>query len=116
MKARIGGKTTLDSIPAIYQEIVKACTHEAVERRWAEVEIIASNRIIYALALALNDKLGYREKGIMMIINALDEIITGYSDDCYTPREDRIGTTDLERAANAMKAELADRGIVLKWD
>lgn len=116
MKARIGGRTTLDSLPAAYREAVKACAYEAAEKRWAEVQEIASDRVMYALALTLNDKLGYREKGIKMIIEAFSEIITGYGDQCFTPQEDRIGTDDLERAANAMKAELADRGIVLEWD
>ena len=37
----------------------------------------------------------------------------GYSEDCYTPKETRVGTTDLERVTNAMHAELADRGSTL---
>ena len=116
MKARIGGKTTFDSLPIAQQKAIKAIVEEFAEKRWAEVQEIAADRFMYALALTLNDKLGYREKGIKMIIEALSEIIVGYGEDCYTPKEDRIGTTDLERVANAMKAELADRGIVLEWD
>ncbi len=52
----------------------------------------------------------------MMVLDAVNEILVGYSEDCYTPKESRVGTTDLERITNAMKAELADRGINLTWD
>lgn len=115
MKAR-AGKTTYDHLPKEMQDILKGIANQLAEERWAEVQGIASERFLYALALALNDRLGYREKGIMMVLSAVNEILVGYSEDCYTPKESRIGTTDLERITNAMKAELESRGIDLTWD
>lgn len=115
MKAR-AGKTTFDNLPKEMQDILKGIANQLAEERWAEVQGIASERFLYALALALNDRLGYREKGIMMILSAVNEILVGYSEDYYTPKETRVGTTDLERITNAMKAELESRGIDLTWD
>lgn len=115
MKAR-AGRTTFDNLPKELQTTLKGIANQLAEERWMEVQGIASERFLYALALALNDRLGYREKGIMMVLGAVNEILVGYSEDCYTPKESRVGTTDLERIANAMKAELADRGIDLTWD
>ena len=115
MKAR-AGKTTFDNLPKEMQDILKGIANQLAEERWADVQGIASERFLYALALALNDRLGYREKGIMMILSAVNEILVGYSEDCYTPKETRVGTTDLERITNAMKAELESRGIDLTWD
>lgn len=115
MKAR-AGKTTFDNLPKEMQDILKGIANQLAEERWADVQGIASERFLYALALALNDRLGYREKGIMMILSAVNEILVGYSEDCYTPKETRVGTSDLERITNAMKAELDSRGIDLAWD
>lgn len=115
MKAR-AGRTTFDHLPKELQTTLKGIVNQLAEERWMEVQGIASERFLYALALALNDRLGYREKGIMMVLGAVNEILVGYSEDCYTPKESRVGTTDLERITNAMKAELADRGIDLTWD
>lgn len=115
MKAR-AGKTTFDHLPKEMQAALKGIANQLAEERWAEVQGIASERFLYALALALNDRLGYREKGIIMILSAVNEILVGYSEDCYTPKESRVGTSDLERITNAMKSELADRGITLEWD
>lgn len=115
MKAR-AGKTTFDNLPKEMQDILKGIANQLAEERWADVQGIASERFLYALALALNDRLGYREKGIMMILSAVNEILVGYSEDCYTPKETRVGTSDLERITNAMKAELESRGIDLTWD
>ncbi len=115
MKAR-AGRTTFDHLSKELQVTIKGIANQLAEERWAQVQGIASERFLYALALALNDRLGYREKGIMMVLDAVNEILVGYSEDCYTPKESRVGTTDLERITNAMKAELADRGINLTWD
>ena len=115
MKAR-AGKTTFDNLPKEMQNTLRGIANQLAEERWMEVQGIASERFLFALALALNDRLGYREKGIMMILSAVNEILVGYSEDCYTPKESRVGTNDLERITNAMKAELADRGITLEWD
>lgn len=115
MKAR-AGKTTFDNLPKEMQDILKGIANQLAEERWADVQGIASERFLYALALALNDRLGYREKGIKMILDALGEILVGYSEDTYTPKEDREGTKELERMTEVMKAELADRGITLEWD
>ena len=115
MKAR-AGKTTFDNLPKEMQNTLRSIANQLAEERWTEVQSIASERFLYALALALNDRLGYREKGIMMILSAVNEILVGYSEDCYTPKESRVGTTDLERITNAMKAELESRGIDLTWD
>lgn len=115
MKAR-AGKTTFDHLPKEMQNTLRGIANQLAEERWAEVQGIASERFLYALALALNDRLGYREKGIMMVLGAVNEILVGYSEDCYTPKESRVGTTDLERITNAMKAELESRGITLEWN
>ena len=115
MKAR-AGKTTFDNLPKEMQNTLRGIANQLAEERWAEVQGIASERFLYALALALNDRLGYREKGIMMILGAVNEILVGYSEDCYTPKESRVVSPDLERITNAPKAELESRAIDLTWD
>lgn len=115
MKARIGGRTTYEGLSPSLRKVVDVVATQLAEEQWKAVQSTAEDRFIYALALALNDCLGYREKGISKIINAVGEILTGYGEDCYTPKEDRIGTTELERVTKAMKAELESRGIIFEW-
>lgn len=111
MKARIGGKTTLDSLPAAYREAVKACSVELAEKRWAELSHITSTRFLAIMALALNDVFGFGTERIRRVMDAMDEIAIGYSEESYSPSENRNGTSDLARMANAMLDELKARGI-----
>lgn len=115
MKAR-AGRTTFDNLNPELRKHLDDMVTQRLNEEWARVQATASARVMYALALTLNDKLGYREKGIMMILDAFNEIITGYSEDSYTSKEERDGTTELERMTEAMKAELESRGITLEWD
>lgn len=115
MKAR-AGKTTFDNLNPELRKQLEDMMQQRLNDEWSRVQAIASERFMYGLALTLNDKLGYRDKGIKMILDALGEILVGYSEDTYTPKEDREGTKELERMTEAMKAELVDRGITLEWD
>lgn len=111
MKARIGGKTTLDSLPAGYREAVKACAAERIEKQWAELSHITSTRFLATMALALNDVYGFGTERIRRVMNAMSEIAIGYNDESYSPGEKRNGTSDQARMANAMLDELKARGI-----
>lgn len=111
MKAKIGGKTTLDSLPAAYRDAVKACATEFAEQRWAQVQHDVSTRFLATMALALNDVYGFGTERIRRVIIAMGEIAVGYSEEAYSPSEKRKGTPDLARMANAMLDELKARGI-----
>lgn len=115
MKAR-AGKTTFDNLNPELRKSLESMMKKRLNDEWARVQAVASERFMYGLALTLNDKLGYKDKGIKMIIDALGEILVGYSEDTYTPKEDREGTKELERMTNAMRAELESRGITLEWE
>lgn len=111
MKARIGGRTTFDSIPQVYRDAAIKCVQEAAEKRWAEVQNDISTRFLATMALALNDLYGFGTVRIRRVFDAMSEIAVGYSDDSYSPHEKRIGTPDMRRMANAMLDELKSRGI-----
>lgn len=116
MKARIGGRTTLDSLPAAYREAIEIVANQRVEERWDDLRCVIEDARICATALALNDICGFGEKRIKRVLGAISEIINGYDNQCFTAKERRVGAVDVEKSVNAMKAELADRGIVLEWD
>ena len=111
MKAKIGGKTTLDSLPAAYRDAVKACATEFAEQRWAQVQHDVSTRFLATMALALNDVYGFGTERIRRVIIAMGEIAVGYSEEAYSPDQKRQRTPELARTARATLDELKARGI-----
>ena len=111
MKARIGGQTTFDSLsPSLREAVEKAAQHRA-EERWAEIQCDVSRRFLCIMALSLNDVYGFGTARIQRVIDAMNEIAAGYSDDSYTPAEKREGTKDLKRMADIMQEEMESRGL-----
>lgn len=111
MKARIG-KTSFDSLNDAQRKICEAY----VDNYWNELRALISDRYFYAVALALNDVCGFGEKRIIRVINAFGEIIMGYSDETYSPKERRNHAEDMKKMAENMKQELLKRGIDLGLD
>ncbi len=111
MKARIGGRTTLESLPAGLRGAAEKSAQHLAEERWAEIQSDVSRRFLCTMALALNDVYGFGTARIQRVIDAMSEIAIGYSDDSYTPSEKREGTKDLKRMADIMQEEMEKRGL-----
>lgn len=115
MKAR-AGKTTFDNLAPELQRALDEAVRQRVDDLYNDMCGVIEDVRIYATALALNDVCGFGTVRIKRVLNAISEIINGYDNECFTSKERRIGAVDVEKSANAMKAELSDRGIVLEWD
>ena len=114
MKARISAQTTLGSFTPVVQEATAIVARQMAESMYNDIIDVTNDRFIYALALALNDKLGYKARGIQTIVSAVGEIVDGYDE---TERgDDRDVLAEMRCSNNAMKGELKSRGIVLEWD
>ena len=112
MKSRIT-ESSFNSMTTAQRKLCQAY----VAHTWKKLQSQITRRFMLALALALNDRYGWTGRGIVGVMGAVSEIIAGYSDDTYTPKEQREGSPDdIERMADAMKAELECRGIILEWD
>lgn len=115
MKAR-AGKTTFNHLPKEMQDILKGIAIQLAEERWEDLRDTIEVSRICATALALNDVCGFGTVRIKRVLNAISEIVNGYDSECFTAKERRIGAVDVEKSANAMKAELESRGITFEWD
>ncbi len=70
---------------------------------------ILLRRMVYAVCLALSDQYGFGSKRCQRVVDGAVEIITGVSEDVY--RKGEIDPDGVDKAADNMLAELADRGI-----
>ena len=70
-----------------------------------------TRRTIYAVCLSLSDKFGFGTKRCQRIVEGLIEILSGVAEDVYDKNE--IDPDGIDRMADNMAAELADRGIVI---
>ena len=111
MKARIG-KTSFESMSPTQRKICE----EYVMEHWSEVRSAINDRYFYAMALALNDVFGFGEKRVLKAINAFAEIVIGYGDEAYTPKERREKYADIKKMSDEMRKELENRGIDLELD
>lgn len=111
MKARIG-KTSFESMTPTQRKLCEAY----VESYWHEVRAAINDRYFYAMALALSDVFGFGEKRVIRALNAVGEIVIGYGDETYTPKERRDMLTDIKKMADNMRQELEKRGIDLELD
>lgn len=111
MKARITAQTTLDGFSPVVQEATAIVARQMAKSMYNDIIDATNDRVILALALALNDKLGYKARGIQTIVSAVGEIVDGYDE---TERGDnRDILTEIRCSNNAMIAELKSRGIEL---
>lgn len=113
MKARITAQTTLDGFPPVVQEATAIVARQMAKSMYDDIIDATNDRVILALALALNDKLGYKTRGIQTIVSAVGEIVDGYDE---TERgDDRDVLAEMRCSNKAMIAELRSRGIELDW-
>lgn len=113
MKARITAQTTLGGFTPVVQEATAIVARQMAKSMYNDIIDATNDRFIYALALALNDKLGYKTRGIQTIVSAVGEIVGGYDE---TERgNDRDVLAEIRCSNNAMIAELRSRGIELDW-
>lgn len=113
MKARITAQTTLGGFTPVVQEATAIVARQMAKSMYNDIIDATNDRVILALALALNDKLGYKARGIQTIVSAVGEIVDGYDE---TERGDDRGVlAELRCSNNAMIAELKSRGIELDW-
>lgn len=113
MKARITAQTTLGGFTPVVQEAAAIASRQMAKMMYNDILDAMNDRFIYALALTLNDKLGYKARGIQTIVSAVGEIVDGYDE---TERgDDRDVLAEIRCSNNAMIAELRSRGIELDW-
>jgi hypothetical protein len=113
MKARITAQTTLAGFTPVVQEATAIVARQMANSMYNDIIDVTNDRVILALALALNDKLGYKARGIQTIVSAVGEIVDGYDE---TERgDDRDVLAEIRCSNNAMIAELRSRGIELDW-
>lgn len=115
MKAH-AGRTTFDNLAPELRRALEDAVQQKVDKQYNDMCDVIEDARICATALALNDVCGFGEKRIKRVLEAISEIVNGYDNQCFTAKERRIGAVDVEKSVNAMKAELADRGINLTWD
>ena len=108
MKSRIG-KTSFDSLNDAQKKICEAYVLDY----WDKLRAAISDRYFYAMALAINDVYGFGEKRVLRAVNAFAEIVIGYSEETYTPKEKRERAEDMAAMAENMRQELLKRGIDL---
>ena len=114
MKARITTQTTLGGFTPVVQEATAIVARQMAKSMYNDIIDATNDRVILALALALNDKLGYKARGIQTIVSAVGEIVDGYDE---TERgDDRDVLAEMRCSNKAMIAELKSRGIVLDWE
>lgn len=113
MKARITAQTTLGGFTPVVQEATAIVARQMAKSMYNDIIDATNDRVILALALALNDKLGYKARGIQTIVSAVGEIVDGYDE---TERgDDRDVLAEIRCSNKAMIAELRSRGIELDW-
>lgn len=74
-----------------------------------KLQWMLTRRMVYAVCLALSDQYGFGSKRCQRVVEGAVEIITGVSEDVY--RKGEIDPDGVDKAADNMLAELADRGI-----
>lgn len=70
-----------------------------------------TRRTILAVCLTLSDKFDFGSKRCQRVVEGLIEILSGVADDVYDRGE--IDPDGVDKMADNMAAELADRGIVI---
>lgn len=113
MKARITAETTLGGFTPVVQEAAAITARQMAKTMYYDILDDMNDRFILALALALNDKLGYKAHGIQTILSAVGEIVEGYDE--TEKGDDRDVRAEIRCSNKAMRAELEARGIVLEW-
>ena len=114
MKARITAETTISGFSPVIQEAAAIVARDMANQMYNDILDGMNDRFILALALALNDKLGYKTRGIQTILSAVNEIIEGYDEtECVKDRDVRA---EICSSNKAMREELESRGIVLEWE
>ena len=74
-----------------------------------KLQWMLTRRMVYAVCLALSDQYGFGSKRCQRVVEGAVEIIGGVSEDVYKKGE--IEPDGVDKAADNMLAELADRGI-----
>lgn len=85
---------------------------DAVDQR---LKLTYCRRITLALCLVLNDQYNFGARRVWKAVMGLGEIMDGICDEVYSPR-DADDPNGPDKAADAMIAELADRGIYVQLD
>lgn len=114
MKARLSQKSALGTLNPMQKEAV----HIYVEQLWRHKQEIISHRFLLAMCLALNDIYHFGDKRLAYIMRGVEDILSAYAEDSFTPSEARNGSIDngdYDEMAVRMQRELSSRrGIKTK--
>ena len=108
MKARLSRTSALGTLNPMQKEAV----HIYVEQLWRQKQEIISHRFLLAMCLALNDIYHFGDKRLAYIMRGVEDILSAYAEDSFTPSEARGGSIDnggYDEMAVRMQAELSSR-------
>lgn len=115
MKARIRPHNLPEARKDALREAAKEYIRENLQAVDDRLKLTYNRRITLALCLVLNDQYNFGARRVWKAVMGLGEILNGICDEVYDPR-DADDPEGPDKAADAMIAELADRGIYVQID
>ena len=108
MKARLSKTTALQVMTPQQREAADIY----IETQWLAKQRIVMRRLRLAVCLGLNDIYHFGDKRLMIVMQAIDDILADYAEQAYSGNEARNGKKsngDYDKMAELMQAELLDR-------
>ena len=108
MKAKMSTASLLDTLSDLQKKAVVVY----VDKLWEQKQKVISNRFLLAMCLAANDILRCGDKKLGYLIKGVEDILSAYAEDSYTPSEARHGhldNGDYDEMAAKMQRELNSR-------
>ena len=108
MNARLSRSSAASALTAAQ----RAAVDTFLETQWKAKQNIVMRRLRLAVCLALNDIYRFGDKRLLIILQAIDDIVADYSEQAYSASEARNGVMnngDYDQMAELMQAELLDR-------
>jgi hypothetical protein len=105
MKARMSATTAEMNLSEVQRETVRQFLNSELEKyrkAW-------SRRMLLAVCLALNDLYNFGDKRLGFVLKALEDILSDYAEQAYTPKEARQGAIEIDAMADLMQKELSSR-------
>lgn len=108
MKARLSPSSALGALNPMQRQAV----HVYVEQLWKRKQAVISHRFLLAMCLSANDIFGFGDKRLKWLCQGVEDILSAYAEDSFTPAEARSGSIDegdYDEMAVRMQRELSSR-------
>ena len=114
MKARLSPSSALGNLNDMQKKAVRIY----VDQLWKRKQAVISHRFLLAMCLAANDIFHLGDKRLKWLCDGVEDILSAYAEDSFTPSEARNGSIDegdYDEMAARMQRELSSRrGIKTK--